>query len=186
MRILTRLLLTCLALGVLAAPDSRAASIDLQTPLTEVTSGSLLTVRVYGAGFPLGVDGGDFTLYWSENLEYESFAIQDPPWDLASFDDSTAADHSLGYVDVFALFDTPGAGGVEFDIATLVLRATDPGQAYVGIASNLVGWSLGGESLDFDFGPELELQVAEAPGPSALAQLLLAFAALGGVRARAR
>ena len=58
---------------------------------------------------------------------------------------------------MFSFFETPGVGGARFDIATLVLRALDDGPAYVGLINNLVGWSLAGDSIAFEFGPTADL-----------------------------
>jgi hypothetical protein len=174
-----------LVLTAAIAGRSRAASIELQPSTSVVVAGSLVGVLIYGTDFPVGTDGGDFSISWSPNLEYVGLEIADPPWDLAAFDDSNAALGYVDYVDVFSSVETPGAGGAPFDIATLTLRAVSEGAASVSLAPDLVGWSVGGESIDFTFGPDAQLDVA-APEPSALPLLALLLGALPGVRLRRR
>jgi len=164
----------------LAVRAAHAASIQLEPSATSVPVDSLLTVQVYGTDFPLGADGGDFTLGWSSNLAYVGFEVANPPWDVSAFDDSAADFGYLGFVDVFSTTDTPGAGGVPFAIATLTLEALDEGPALVSVGASLVGWSLGGDTVDTDYGPDAEVEVTpeSAPEPSALALIACACGAL--------
>jgi hypothetical protein len=158
---------------LVAAARAHATSIELQVSNPVVAQGDLVNVLVYGIDFPDGTDGGDFMLGWAPNLSFVSLTIEDPPWDLSSFDASNAALGYVDYVDVFSLFDTPGVGGVAFDIATLTLQATDVGAAYVYLGTNLVGWSLAGAPIDYVLGPQTQVSVVPVPEPRAA--LLLWF-----------
>jgi hypothetical protein len=173
-----RAALYCCCLVTLWVGSARAAAIRLEVSPAVAPVSSLVEVTIYGEEFPLGTDGGDFSVAWSENLEYVSLYIQDPPWDLNSYSASSSA---LDYVDVFSFLETPGGGGARFEIATLVLLALEAGPAQIGVTSNLVGWSLAGESLDVDYGPEVDLTVT-APEPGLLLLLGTALLALGRER----
>jgi len=158
---------------------AHAAQLTLQTSATVVTLGSLVAVQIYGNDFPLGADGGDFSLSWDEALDYVGIEIANPPWDVSAWDDSTAGDLYLSYVDVFSTTDTPGYGGTPFLIATLTLVGVEEGSAGVYIAPAQVGWSLAGETIATGYGPPVGVEVTpETPEPSALALLGLAGGSL--------
>lgn len=171
-------------LGV-AGGEARAATIGLQPTPTVVVAGSLIGVQIYGADFPVGTDGGDFSIGWSPNLEFVDLTIANPPWDVSAFDASHAlSDSFVDYVDVFASVETPGDGGSAFDIATLTLRAVGEGGAYVALGANLVGWSVGGELIyDLSYG-EADLDVVAAPAPSTLPLVALSLGLLFVMRTR--
>lgn len=165
---------------------AQATRVELQASAALLTEGDSVEILVVGADFPAGVDGGDFAIGWSPNLEFVSLTIQDPPWDLSSFDASNASASLVDYVDVFSLFETPGAGGVAFDIATLTLQAAATGPAYVSLLPNLVGWSLAGEPVDSAFGPDAQLTITAVPEPNITALLGLSLLLLGRMHRRAQ
>lgn len=168
----------CCFLVTLCVGSARAASIRVEVTPTVAPVSSLVEVAIYGEEFPLGTDGGDFSVDWSANLEFVSLAVQDPPWDTSAYDASNAALGHIDYVDVFSFFETPGGGGARFEIATLTLRALEAGPAHVGLSANLVGWSLAGETIEVSYGPQADLTVT-VPEPAVLLLWGLALAALG-------
>jgi len=182
----TRLSIHAALTLALVAGSARGATLALAPSAMVVSAGSLVGVQVYGADFPLGTDGGDFTLHWSANLEYVSLVVADPPWDVSAYDDSSAAIGTIDFVDVFSTSDTPGAGGVPFAVATLTLRAVSEGAASVAIAPSLVGWSLAGESIDVGYGPDAQLAITAAPAPSVATLVALGLGALLLARRRSR
>jgi hypothetical protein len=180
------ILCSCATLLLLVAGgEARAATLSLEPTTTVVAAGSLIGVVISGADFPLGTDGGDFSIGWSENLQFVDLTVANPPWDVSAYDASHALSDSLvDYVDVFASVETPGAGGSHFDIATLTLRAVSEGGAYVALGPSLVGWSVGGDPIyDLSYG-EADLQIVAAPAPSALPLLALSLGLLFAVRIR--
>jgi hypothetical protein len=168
-----------------AAPRAQATSIELLPSADLLTEGDLVEILVFGIDFPDGTDGGDFSIDWSPNLEFVGLTIQDPPWDLSSFDASNASQGYIDYVDVFSLFETPGIGGVEFGIATLTLQAADPGAAFVSLSEGSVGWSLEGNYIEVS-GYVAELDIVAVPEPSTAALVWLSLWLLGRVGQRAR
>lgn len=175
-----------LLLFAIAAPRAQGASISILPSATAVQLGDQVEILIYGTGFPDGTDGGDFSLEWGSSLTYVGLTIVDPPWDLSAFDDSDAAFGYIDFVDVFSLFETPGVGGVDFEIATLTLQATGEGDAYVGIGENLVGWSLAGEPIDVSYGSVVDLDVLPIPEPGTAALLGCSLGLLAWARRRAR
>jgi hypothetical protein len=170
----------------IAAPRAQGASIEMLPSATTLQLGDQVEILIYGTGFPDGADGGDFSLEWAANLTYVGLTIFDPPWDLAAFDDSEAAFGYIGFVDVFSLFETPGVGGVDFDIAVLTLQATGEGDAWVSLWENLVGWSLAGEPIAVSYASALELDVLPIPEPGTAALLGLSLGLLSWARRHAR
>jgi hypothetical protein len=170
---------------LVAGGEARAATLSLEPTTTVVAAGSLIGVVISGADFPAGTDGGDFSIGWSENLQFVDLTVANPPWDVSAFDASHAlSDSFVDYVDVFASVETPGDSGSHFDIATLTLRAVSEGGAYVALGANLVGWSVGGEPIyDLSYG-EADLQVVAAPAPSTLPLLALSLGLLFVMRTR--
>lgn len=169
----------------IVAPRAQAATLELSPATSVIDVGDQIQFLVYGTGFPDGADGGDFSLAWTPNLAYVGLTIESSPWDVSSVEAPDAASGLVDSVDVFSSVDTPGLGGTQFHIARLTLQATAEGAASVTIGTNLVGWSLGGGSVDHLLGPDAQVDVLPLPEPGSATALGLAFCLLGSLR-RAR
>lgn len=168
------------------AASAHASTIAVIPAATQVAAGSQLEVLISGSGFPDGADGGDFELFWDDEvLSFQSILIVDPPWDLSFVDDSRADSGNLDAVDVFSSLETPGAGGAAFEIARILFTVIgQPGnttELFLGIDE--VGWSLAGESIATDY-VSSEVTVTEVPEPVTGSLLLLGLAAIAGLRPR--
>jgi hypothetical protein len=177
-----RMLAVCWVLwSALFVPRVEAASLEL-TPANAVLSvGDQIELLVYGTDFLDGADGGDFSLYWTPNLAFVGFVIDDPPFDLSSFDDAYADSGFLDAIDVFSIADTPGLGGGPFNVARLTLQATEEGAASVSIGTNLVGWSLAGGSLDYSIGLDAQIEIQGVPEPAVATALAFSVGWLGSL-----
>lgn len=154
---------------------AQAATLGLRPVTAPVIQGNQVEVIIYGAYFDDGTDGGDFLLTWSGTLEFVGLSINNPPWDLSTYDDSFPQANVIEYVDVFSSADTPGIGGLEFDIGTLTLQAVVAGQAFVNVNNSTVGWSLAGEVIpDVFISDTIAIEVVPAVVPLPAAVWLLA------------
>lgn len=167
-----------IVLGALAplSLEGRAATIALETSTPSVVAGSVVEIQIYGIGFDDGTDGGDFALSWDASLSFLDLAIEDPPWDLSSYDAVGAVAGSISFVDVFSFVDPPGVGGVRFEIATLRLLAGSIATAVVAIAPAQVGWSLAGNGVAVDYATPLSIDILTVPEPASAGLLGLGLA----------
>jgi hypothetical protein len=166
---------------VLWGARADAASLVVAAPVASLAVGARFEVRVEGVGFPYGVDGGDFSVAWDpSSLSFVSIEVDDPPWDLSAFDDSSAPLGRLDFVDVFSTVDTPGMNGSSFGIATLTFDALAPGVGWIELAPGIVGWSLEGDTLDDVSYEAASVEVVAEPGSALL--LALGLGLLSGAR----
>lgn len=175
----------CALFAAMLASPAWSAQLELQPQTSVITVGDRIELVVYGKEFPDGVDGGDFSLFWTGNLTYVGVAIEEPPFDLSSVADGHAVEGYLEYIDVFSSLATPGLGGGEFPIARLTLEAVAEGPAFVTIGTNLVGWSLAGDLLETSIGPDAQIEIRPLPEPELATALAFALGLLGSF-ARAR
>ena len=177
----------CALFAAIFASPAWSAQLELHPQTSVITVGDRIELVVYGSEFSDGADGGDFSLFWTDNLAYIDVAIEEPPFDLSSVEDEHAVEGYLEYVDVFSSLATPGLGGVEFPIARLTLEAVVEGPAFVTIGTNLVGWNLAGDLLETSIGPDAQIEIRPLPEPESATSLAFALGLLGSfARARRR
>jgi hypothetical protein len=175
--------LCCFAL---APARAHAASLQALPSTLVIPVGEQFEVLVRGEAFANGVDGGDFTVGWSSGLGFVAIAIPDPPWDLSSFDASTAPLGYLDYVDVFSSATTPGEDEEPFGIATLTLQATAVGVASITLGPSLVGWSVfGGRYSGVSYGAA-SVEIVPVPEPTTAALVSCGLCLLAAIRTSIR
>lgn len=165
---------------------AQAASLGMRPFSAPVIQGSPVEIVIYGTGFADGADGGDFSLSWSSHLTFVGLSINNPPWDLSAYGESYLSANAIDYVDVFSSAETPGIGGLDFDIAKLTLQATSDGQAAVYLGQSTVGWSLAGDLIpEVTIDEFVEFEIAVVPLPAAAWLFASSLGLLGWVgRAR--
>lgn len=156
----------------------RAATIGIEASPPTVLVGDVVEIRIFGVGFEEGTDGGDFALSWDPSFSFVDLAIEDPPWDLSSYDAAGTGAGEITNVDIFSFIDTPGIGGVRFEIATLRLLAGAAAAAQIVVAPAQVGWSLGGDPVAVAYGAPMTIEILAVPEPATASLLGLGLACL--------
>lgn len=160
---------------------AQTATVELSPASSSIVVGDWVHVFVAGRSFQDGTDGGDFSLAWTPNLALVGLSVDGSPWDVSAVDATNAANGSVGSVDVFASTGKPGLGGAPFPIARLTLRSTAAGAASVTLGGDLVGWSLDGNQLGAELGPEATIEVTSVPEPGIGGALAIGIGLLGSL-----
>ena len=91
-----------------------------QGNIINAASGDSLTVDLIGRDFTAGPDGAAFSLAWNPSvLDYVNTTIANPPWDISSVNDTSAAS---GLIDFVFLNKNVGDAGSNFDIASFTFN----------------------------------------------------------------
>jgi hypothetical protein len=138
------------------------------------------------AGHGIWVDGGSIIESSVGADNRWAGLISHPPWDLSSFDASTAPLGYLDYVDVFSSATTPGEDEEPFGIATLTLQATAVGVASIALGPGLVGWSVfGGRYTGVSYGAA-SVEIVPVPEPTTAALGSCGLCLLAAIRTSIR
>jgi len=150
------------------AGQATANTVSLAEPNPIFTNGAAsLNLTLQGTDFTDLVDGGGFTFSWDPAvLTYTGTVVADPPWDISSVSDASAA---LGVVDFVFLGQSVGFSGPTFPIATLSFDVIGANGAFTDItfADAFGGWAGGGITFPVTY-VSGEVTVSAVPVPAAV------------------
>lgn len=173
-----------LSLLFLGAAVAEANTVQFTQSNFDVAPGETFTVDLVGTDFLSGPDGAAFALSWDPAvLSYVSTTVANPPWDIPSVSDGTAAAGNIEYV---FLSKTAGDAGSDFSLASFTFQVLGGAGATSPLSLSNDPYDVGfvapgGQSLTVSY---VNSDVHVVPVPAAIWLFGSALAGMGLVRRR--